>query len=260
MTELELDLRSLGHELEWPPTTDLVARVQHRLTGPTKQRGYPLWRPVLMAGLVIVALTLGFSPVAREAVARLLGVVGIRIQTEVETTVPPTFDLGLGAPVGAAEAKGLVDYSVLIPESSELGAPDAIYYNNQRLGGQITLLWAPQQNLPEAADSGVGMLISSFRGSLDSSTYSKELNAARNLLLDVEVRGRPGYWIEGEPHVFLFENANGVVEFESIRLAGNVLLWEENGVTIRIESALSREDALRIAESLIPLTYPGQGE
>jgi hypothetical protein len=260
MSELELNLRSLGHELEWLPTPDLVSRVQHRLAAPLPRRRFLSWRPVLVAGLAIVVLTLGFSPGAREAIARLLGVVGIRIETEVETTVPPAFELGLGIPVAATEVQSLVDYSVLTPQSSELGAPNEIYFNDQRLGGQITLVWVPQPNLPEAADSGVGMLISSFRGNLDSSTYAKELNATRNLLLEVQVRGRPGFWIEGEPHVFLFENTSGVIEFESIRLAGNVLLWEENGVTIRIESALPMEDVRRIAESLTPLTYPGAGE
>jgi hypothetical protein len=260
MTELELSLLTLGREIEWPPTPDLVARVQHRLTISVPETRSLWWRPVLVAGLAIVALTLGLSPDAREAVARLLGVVGIRIETGVGTTVPPIFDLGLGTQVSAAEAPSLVDFTVLSPELSDPGAPDAIYYNDERLGGQISLVWAPRPNLPEAAQSGVGMLISSFRGSLDSSTYAKELNAARNLLLDVEVRGRPGFWIEGEPHVFLFENPNGRVEFESIRLAGNVLLWEENGVTMRIESALPIEDVLRIAESLDPLTYPGEGE
>jgi len=260
MSELEFNLRSLGSEVEWPPTTDLVSRVQHRLATPLPERGTLWWRPVLVVGLAIVALTLGLSPGAREAVARLLGAVGIRIESEVETTVPPTFNLGLGTQVSAAETASLVVFAVLSPGSSDFGAPDAIYYNDERLGGQITLVWVPQPKLPEAADSGVGMLISSFRGNLDSSTYAKELNASRNLLLDVEVRGRPGFWIEGEPHVFLFENPNGVIEFESIRLAGNVLLWEENGVTMRIESALPRTDVLRIAESLGPLTYPGEGE
>jgi hypothetical protein len=213
-----------------------------------------------VAGLAILALTLALSPGAREAVARLLGVVGIRIETGVETTVPPAFDLGLGTEVSAAEAPRLVDYDILFPSNSDLGAPDSIFYNEERLGGQISLVWAPRPNLPETAESGIGMLISSFRGSLDSSTYAKELDPSRNLLLDVEVRGRPGFWIEGEPHVFLFENPNGGIEFESIRLAGNVLLWEENGVTMRIESALPREDVLRIAETLSPLTYPGEGE
>jgi hypothetical protein len=260
MSELELNLRSLGRQLEWPPTPDLVIRVQHRLASSLPQRRSRLWRPTLVAVLAIVALTLGWSPGAREAVARLLGVVGIRIETQVETSVPPSFDLGLGVQVSAAEATSLVDYALLSPGSSDVGSPDAIYYTDERLGGQVTLVWAPRANLPEAADSGVGMLISSFRGNLDSSTYAKELNATRNLLLDVEVRARPGFWIEGEPHVFLFENPNGVIEFESVRLAGNVLLWEENGVTMRIESALPRADVLRIAESLAPLTYPGEGE
>ncbi len=260
MSELELKLLSLGRQVEWPPTRDLAARVQHRLATPLPPRRSPWWRPVLVAGLAILALTLGLSPGAREAVARLLGVVGIRIDTGVKTTVPPTVSLGLGNEVSAAEAGTLVDYDILSPSNSVLGAPDAIYYNDERLGGQISLVWVPRSNLPEAADSGVGMLISSFRGNLEPSTYAKELDPSRNLLLDVEVRGRPGFWIEGEPHVFLFEDPNGGIQFESIRLAGNVLLWEENGVTMRIESALPREDVLLIAETLGPLTYPGVGE
>jgi hypothetical protein len=97
-------------------------------------------------------------------------------------------------------------------------------------------------------------LISSFEGRLDRGIYSKELNPSQHRLLDVEVRGVPGFWIEGEPHVFLYEDADGVIQFETIRLAGNVLLWEENGVTIRIESALPLEEVLRIAGSLTPLT------
>jgi hypothetical protein len=31
---------------------------------------------------------------------------------------------------------------------------------------------------------------------------------------------------------------------------GNTLIWEANGITYRLESHLSLEDALRIAESL----------
>jgi hypothetical protein len=34
-----------------------------------------------------------------------------------------------------------------------------------------------------------------------------------------------------------------------VRLAGNVLLWESGGVTYRIESTLSKAEAIAIAES-----------
>jgi hypothetical protein len=35
-----------------------------------------------------------------------------------------------------------------------------------------------------------------------------------------------------------------------VRLAGNTVLWERNGLTLRIEDALSRDQTLRIAESM----------
>ena len=36
----------------------------------------------------------------------------------------------------------------------------------------------------------------------------------------------------------------------AIRLAGNVLLWEHGDLTLRIESSLSKELALAVAESV----------
>jgi hypothetical protein len=60
----------------------------------------------------------------------------------------------------------------------------------------------------------------------------------------------PGYWLTGAPHVISYVDADGVVVDETVRLAGNVLLWEQDGVTFRIESLLSRAEALEIASSL----------
>ena len=55
----------------------------------------------------------------------------------------------------------------------------------------------------------------------------------------VEVDGQPGIWVEGE-HV--------VSEpFGLPRLSGNVLLWEQNGLTLRLEGRLTKEQALDIA-------------
>jgi hypothetical protein len=37
---------------------------------------------------------------------------------------------------------------------------------------------------------------------------------------------------------------------ETIRLAGNVLLWERGELTLRIESGLTKEGAVRVAASV----------
>ena len=41
----------------------------------------------------------------------------------------------------------------------------------------------------------------------------------------------------------------GNPQAETLRLAGNTLLWEQDGVTFRLEAQVSRDDALRIAAS-----------
>ena len=66
---------------------------------------------------------------------------------------------------------------------------------------------------------------------------------------NISVNGGPGYWIEGEPHLFFYRDRSGNVRDETIRLAGNVLLWEQGELTLRLEGDLRLPQALRIAKS-----------
>ena len=88
-----------------------------------------------------------------------------------------------------------------------------------------------------------------FPGDVDQGFIEKGLGPGTRLE-SVTVNGRPGYWIEGRPHAFVYRDANGNVRDESYRLAGNVLLWEDGDLLLRLESALSKEEALRIASSV----------
>ena len=58
----------------------------------------------------------------------------------------------------------------------------------------------------------------------------------------VEVDGQPGIWVEGR-HV-----VSGL--FGEPRLAGNVLLWEQEGLTLRLEGRFTKEQALDLARSV----------
>ena len=71
------------------------------------------------------------------------------------------------------------------------------------------------------------------------------------------VRGDLAFWIDGAAHTFMYLDADGQPQSEEYRLAGNVLLWEANGVTYRLESELTRETAIAIAESLLPVAVTG---
>ena len=70
----------------------------------------------------------------------------------------------------------------------------------------------------------------------------------------VTVSGKPGFWISGAPHTYFFVCYDaGECRQERYRLNGNVLIWEQDGVTLRLESLLPREDALAVAESISAL-------
>jgi len=166
------------------------------------------------------------------------------------TPAPVGSRLGLGQHVSLDEARSRVPYGVLAPTLPELGAPDAVYLQQAAPpGGQVSLVYASRPGLPRADASGVGLLLSQFRGDLAPEFLGKGLGP-RTRIEQVSVNGQPAYWIEGEAHLFMYRVAGGDIRDEQVRLAGNVLLWEQGDLTLRLESALPREQALRIAESV----------
>jgi hypothetical protein len=66
----------------------------------------------------------------------------------------------------------------------------------------------------------------------------------------VYVQGHDGLWLIGAPHSVAHLDADGEVVIDSVRRAGNVLLWTEGDVTLRIEGAEELDDATEIAASL----------
>jgi hypothetical protein len=66
----------------------------------------------------------------------------------------------------------------------------------------------------------------------------------------VTVNGHKGYWISGKPHAFFFTDAAGNFRDETLRLATNTLIFDDNGTIVRIEGDLTKAQALEIATSL----------
>ena len=64
----------------------------------------------------------------------------------------------------------------------------------------------------------------------------------------VEVGSGRALWVQGTHHLGL-RDRNGNLMTDQLRLSDNVLLWESGDVTLRFESALDRDDSLRIARS-----------
>ena len=97
--------------------------------------------------------------------------------------------------------------------------------------------------------SSIGLLLTQFRGYVNQDFLGKTLGPGTSLV-PVVVNGEPGFWIEGAAHAFSYPVAGDGRQEDRVRLAGNVLLWTRNGVTLRLEIAGGQADALRIAESM----------
>jgi hypothetical protein len=267
--ELDLDraLTDLAASLEFPPTPDLAAAVSARLgeapaTRPRPRRwswSWPVgWRRLAVAGLAAVllaAVVLVASPGTREAVARRLGLRGIGVELggpppPTVTTVPGArLDLGLGERVGLEEARRRVGFPVLVPGAGGLERPDAVFVSEaDPAGGRVDLVWGARPGLPASAFTDAGLLITQFQGEPTPEFIKKVAGAG--LVEFVEVGGEPGYWFSGEPHFFTYRDAAGNFREEQTRLAGNTLIWQRGALTLRLEGELSKEEAIRIAESM----------
>jgi len=266
--ELEAALRSLGARVAYPPTPDLADSVRARLAqaaalmGP-RGRVVAMWprvlAAVLVAALLVAGAALAISADAREAVAQRLGLRGVAI-THVEELPTPTAEptlaataapsppgaaLGLGTRSPLSDARGQMSFAVLVP--SVLGDPDAVYVLN---ASQVSLVYAPRATLPRAPQgASVGLLLTEFHATLDETLFQKGIPPNARLE-EVRVGASRGFFISGAPHSFFYRDASGTVQQDRSRLAGNTLLWEQNGLMLRLESALDRDESIRIAESL----------
>lgn len=241
---VEVLLADLADHIEWPEPSTPHFQLSPRLTKPRPEppRRHR-WVPVTAALTVLVALLLFLSPQAREAVADLLGVAGIEIELSPELEEPLGAGLGLGRLVSLEEAAASVDFPVSIPD--QLGEPDAVYL----IQGRINMVWQRGEALPAAGDSEVGLLYSQFRFEAVGERLVKSVGP-ESVVIPTEVAGRSGFWIEGATHVVSIEDASGRRVEETLRLAGNVLMWETDEVTHRLETMLGLEEALGIAESM----------
>jgi hypothetical protein len=91
-------------------------------------------------------------------------------------------------------------------------------------------------------------LIVEFRGT--PTPYIFKVLGPGTALEHVRVGRIPGVYISGAPHQVLFMDRTGRVEIDRVRLAGNVLLWPDGPVLVRIEGARTLDQALGIARSL----------
>jgi hypothetical protein len=286
--ELERALVDLGRHLEFPPTPNFAARVRQQLAErPDRPRPWweslapgrvrSRWRsflPVqrrlaftLVALIALAGAVLAISPEARTAVAERLGLRGVQIQEvpalptpmpvvspaaaaspPVPTVTPSAgMRLALGQLLTLDQARQRVAFQIPLPAA--LGPPDEVYLADTPPGGQVALVYSARQDLPQAGTTGIGLLLTAFQGTVSNGGMGKGIPPGTRLE-ELRVNGGSGYWIEGDPHQFFYVDGRGQGRVETVRLAGNVLLWEQDKLTLRLESALAKDEVLKIATSV----------
>ena len=253
---LEALLFELSTEIDYPATPDLATRASARLTHDPlapERRTRPSWRPALVAVVVVflaIAFTLALSPVARRAAADLLGIVGIHIsvgdgndRSTEDIPGPGLTGLELGELMSPERAEEIVGFPVRGPKAM-LGPSHTYVDRSVGDSGMVsTVFYAPEHPRHPS------FLITEFRASVDE-TFIKKVSQTGGNVRFVPIGPIVGYWLSGEPHLFYYYDSDGNVGQESIRLAGNVLLWEEDGITYRIEGASFLGEAQNIAATI----------
>lgn len=248
MTDLERRLFELGDLLDVPSAPDLATRVTTGLTATPRRRWMPIWAGAGAVGALLV-IALVVTPV-RSAIADWLGIGGVSVDLATEPLPDPgPVDLDLGRPMSLDAARDAVDFPILVPAGP--GEPDQVRLAEAPTGALVYLVYAATDDLPAAPGTGVGMLVTQFRASMVGGTFSKAVPDDASIV-EVEVRGAPGLWIDGEMHLIGLLLPDGTLVEDSIRLAANTLLWEEGGITYRIESALDLDAVLAVAAGMRP--------
>ena len=135
------------------------------------------------------------------------------------------------------------------PTPAALGAPQSIHVVEPPPSGQIMLVYAPTDLVPESDVTGVGALVSVMPAHIESGFFRKTLGNDATVR-PVDFDGIHAYWIEGSPHALFFEIGQDQVEQDTLRLATNTLLWERDGNLYRLEADVSLETAVEIARSI----------
>lgn len=229
MAELENALRRLGAEVAFPPTPDLASSLRERLERPR------LWRRPIAIALAIVlvaALAAAFAvPQSRSAILDWLGLRNVSVvRVEKLPAVPANRGLGLGHRVSLDEAKRRAPW-LLVPESD----PDSVWLNESIPGGKVSLVWG--------TPSHVRLLLTELSGR----AYIEKIVDGDTQVERVRI-GSGGAWFEG-PHVVMFRDRDGRFHDTYARLARNTLVWQQGGVTLRLEGGLTKDEALRIART-----------
>ena len=239
-------LTVLSSELAYPATPSMRSAVTARLENERAAGARPafpgraLWsrRRVLVLAAIGLLAALALAAAARFAI----GAIEIRVQPGVtpSASAPPVTPGALGDPLPVEDAIAIAGFEPSLPSGP---APDEAYVVDSPFGDPALLFaWRPSTTYPAVPGTEWGLVLMAFQG--DDETVVKSVQAFEDVH-PARVDGAPAAWIP-VPHVLELETERG---FQSFSVRGNVLIWEVDDVTYRMETSLDRAQAIALAES-----------
>jgi hypothetical protein len=244
--DLERELSALAKSVAWPATPSLAPTVTSRLLAECAAGARPpLPRRATWTARrrIVVAIAAAVALLALAAGARfVVGSEEIVVRPGVTPSGPPLSPAAaLGEPVSLHDAEASAGFDVALP----LGRPpDAVYRFHGNLDGRgILLAWNADDRAPALPGTPWGLVL------METTTERDVVVKSVNDFSDIRrlrFEGGPAFWIDS-PHELLVSTASGTQTFD---VTGNVLVWARDGVTYRLESALSLPRALALARTI----------
>jgi hypothetical protein len=252
--DLERTLSDIGARLDGPKR-DMWPAVRARIA---ERRAQPWWSrlgfdrralaPIAATVAILLVAALLLTPRFADALGHLLSIPGVQIY---EVPQSPTARPNASAPTfagqrvaSAAEASRIAGFTVRTPAA--LGEPSAIYVETAPV--RVTIVYASVKGIPVSAQAGVSAIVVEFKGTIETQIMAKAIGPG-TFLDAVPLGNGVAYYLSGQPHQFFFRDPAGNLQPETLRLAGNTLLWEQDGYTYRLEAQVGRDEAVRIASS-----------
>jgi hypothetical protein len=259
--DFEARIQRLASAFPYPATPDLSTQAgmdRFSYRGAQKMSPQRLARYAL-AILILLAAVSMLVPSVRAAVLEFLQIGGLRINLQTpspdpgtqlqpaelsptaNTTIQPSLfsEINLAGETSLDLALEAWGDPILLPEAaSELGLPDRIFLQ-ARGAPYLICLWLDPLDEERLQASLLVLKPGAFLSKDPPGSYQ-----------EVQVRDQSGLWFQGEHFLHL----DSPVDTVDLRVLGNVLVWEEDGFTYRLESFYDLEQSQAIAESLRP--YP----
>ena len=258
--DFEIQLRSIANEMNYPPTPDIAGTVAGRLhASPRPRRMMRTLARSLVIALILLSSLMIIPPV-RAAIVEFIQIGIVRIfraepapapEQVPATMMPLTATPGptrssliplleeMAGEMSLADAEQVTSYPILLPTYPDgLGKPNRVFVQDAE-GPMTILVWIDPRKLDQ--------VMMSLHLIPEGSWAVEKMEPA--VIEETRVNDQRAVWEVGPYPIRL---SNGDLQFRRM-IDGHVLIWEADGVTYRLETDQTLEEAIRTAESLEPI-------